>query len=198
MLKQSFAEFSLHDDSVILRGHRIIIPREFRARILAVLQEGHYGHRKMTELARRYAWWPEMDADIRNVTRACAICLEHARNPPKEVIHPWHRCKTTFERIHMDFVRPIQGRYDLLIVYAYTRWFEAFICNDKTSATVLRHPRETIARFGLPRVMVTDNDPTFVSAPVKEFARLNGIRHMNSPPFHPASNGLAEEDCSRK
>lgn len=52
--------------------------------------------------------------------------------------------------------------------------------------------REVLARFGLPKTIVTDNDSTFVSEMFESFCTNNGITHLTSPPYHPASNGAAE------
>ena len=47
-------------------------------------------------------------------------------------------------------------------------------------------------RFGLPETINTDNGTGFVSQEFEEFLRKNGISHVTSAPYHPASNGLAE------
>lgn len=40
--------------------------------------------------------------------------------------------------------------------------------------------------------LTTDNGPQFTSAEFQAFLKTNGIRHIRSSPYHPATNGLAE------
>ena len=49
-----------------------------------------------------------------------------------------------------------------------------------------------VARFGIPESLVSDNGPCFISKEFKDFLRKNGVMHITSAPYHPASNGLAE------
>ena len=48
------------------------------------------------------------------------------------------------------------------------------------------------ATHGLPRTLVTDNGAQFTSLEFESFLSNNGIRHVKTSPYHPASNGLAE------
>ncbi|CAB4041966.1 PREDICTED: uncharacterized protein K02A2.6-like, partial [Paramuricea clavata] len=52
--------------------------------------------------------------------------------------------------------------------------------------------RTIFARYGVPAQVVTDNGPQFTSAEFQLFLKTNGIKHITTAPFHPATNGQAE------
>ena len=60
-----------------------------------------------------------------------------------------------------------------------------------TEATIV-NLKASFSTHGLPDVLVTDNGPSFKSEGFRQFVSLNGIQHLTSAPYHPASNGLAE------
>ena len=53
--------------------------------------------------------------------------------------------------------------------------------------------RQISSRFGLPKQVVSDNGPQFTSEEFSSFMRNNGIRHICISPYHPSSNGMAEQ-----
>ena len=61
-----------------------------------------------------------------------------------------------------------------------------------TSQSTIERLRSVFATHGLPEVLVSDNGTPFTSAEFATFTRANGIKHLTSAPYHPASNGLAE------
>ena len=50
--------------------------------------------------------------------------------------------------------------------------------------------RSTFATFRIPETPVTDNGSNFTSSEFEEFLKANGICHIKTAPYHPASNGL--------
>ena len=61
--------------------------------------------------------------------------------------------------------------------------------NSYHTATALR---AIFATHGLPDVLVSDNGSAFTSIEFRTFLEQNGIRHLTSAPYHPATNGLVQ------
>lgn len=78
------------------------------------------------------------------------------------------------------------------MVDAYSKWVEAFVMQSTDTKSTIEKLVDTFARFGLPKWIHTDNGPQLASKEFKEFIKENGIKHTFSPPYHPASNGAAE------
>ncbi|XP_060804322.1 uncharacterized protein K02A2.6 [Amyelois transitella] len=180
------------DQNVIMWGYRVVIPEKLRSHLLKELHSTHEGIVKMKCNARSYFWWPGLDMQIENLIKSCDVCMTYRSEPPKAPIISWPRTKVPYERVHADFLGPIDNKMILLIIDSYSKWPEAFIVKSLDSKQTVERFRECFSRFGLPKVVVTDNAATFISKEFSEFLSKNGIVHETSPPFHPATNGFAE------
>ena len=69
---------------------------------------------------------------------------------------------------------------------------EVRVMSATTASATLDVLREWFAVHGIPEQLVTDNGTQFTSELFEIFAKQNGIKHIKSAPYHPASNGLAE------
>jgi len=56
----------------------------------------------------------------------------------------------------------------------------------------LHLPELLFTEFGLPETVASDNNSCFVSEEFQKFSKSNGVKQINSAPYHPSSNGLAE------
>lgn len=183
-------ELSLQDGCV-LWGCRIVIPPQLRDQVLAMLHDGHPGINQMKRLARNHFWWPLMDAAIESCVRSCDRCQASRASQPEAPPQPWVFPKRPWSRVHVDFAE-LEGRQLLIVVCAYSKWCDVFVCNSASSTNAIEKLRESFSSKGLPTVLVTDRGPAFTSAEFKEFVKRNKILHKFSPPLHPASNGQAE------
>ena len=80
----------------------------------------------------------------------------------------------------------------LLAMDAHSKWLEVHVTNSTTSSATIELLRKSFACLGLPDVVVSDNATTFTSDEFANFLKRNGIKHVRTPPYHPASNGLIE------
>ncbi len=92
----------------------------------------------------------------------------------------------------MNFAGPFMGTTFLVVVDACSKWPEVFSMTSTTAAQTVMVLRELFARTGVPEQLVSDNGPQFISEEFQIFLRNNGIKHVTSAPYHPATNGLAE------
>ena len=51
---------------------------------------------------------------------------------------------------------------------------------------------QNFARFGIPKILESDNFPEFVSSDLKQWYESLGIKKIESPIYHPRANGIAE------
>lgn len=179
-------------DGCLFRGHRIVIPTIYRERMLKELHAAHFGIVKTKSAARSRMWWPGIDADIERWVGACAACAAVRSAPPSAPPAPWPRPPAPWHRIHIDYMSIGQAVY-LIVVDAFSKWLECIHMDRGTSThALIQKLKEMFSRFGVPNVIVSDNDVKISSAEFHTFCRVNGIEHVTSPIYHPASNGQAE------
>ena len=180
------------DGDCLLWGGRVVVPLKLQERVLQELHTGHVGGGKMKQLARRYFWWPGLDAELEILARTCEACVEKRSAPPRASLHPWEPTMGPMERINIDFAGPIQGSMLLVVVDSYSKWIEVIPMKTTTAGRTVEELRTLFARLGIPKQVVSDNGPQFTSGEVAEFFRNNGVRHIRVAPYHPSSNGAAE------
>ena len=111
--------------------------------------------------------------------------------PTTAPLHPWEWATGPWQCIHIDYAGPFQNSMLLVVVDAHSKWPEVVPVSFTTSSSTIEAQRDLFARFGIPEQIVSDNGAQFVSEDFQAFVRCNGIRHITSAPYYPATNGLA-------
>ena len=179
-------------DGCVLWGCRVIVPLPGRQKVIEELHDGHPGVTRMKSLARSYVWWPQMDNHLEECVKTCRMCQSNQKSPASAPMHPREWPERPWSRVHADYAGPFMGKMFLIVVDTHSKWMEVQMVSTATSQTTIEKLRTMFATHGLPETLVTDNGSDFTSAEFEEFTRQNGIRHLRSVPYHPASNGLAE------
>ena len=73
-------------------------------------------------------------------------------------MHPWDWPEHPWQCIHLDCAGPINDKMFLIVVDTHPKWMEVEIVHSATSQATTEGPRMIFARFGLPEVMVTNNE----------------------------------------
>lgn len=180
------------EKGIIMWGYRTVVPEKLKRKLLDNVHGTHLGICKMKALARGYFWYPGLDKDIENLVRSCPACLSVRAEPGRASLIKWEKTAVPFERIHLDFFGPVCNKTFLILTDNYSKWVEVIEMKRMDSMTTIEKLREIFARYGLPSKMVTDNGRQFVSAEFLEFCNKNKIKHITPAPYHPASNGAAE------
>ena len=160
--------------------------------MLSELREAHPGESHMKALARSYVWWPGLDQDIVKKVKDCDKCQANQKTPAEAPLHPWEWPGFPWSRIHVDYAGPYKGEMFLVVIDAYSKWFEVHCMKSTPSGATIEKLREKFAIHGLPATLVSDNGSNFTSSEFEERMKRNGIKHIKVAPYHPASNGLAE------
>ena len=124
--------------------------------------------------------------------KSCNRCQLTRHAPQPVPLHPWEWPDRPWVRLHIDYAGPYLGKWFLIVVDAHSKWLEVKVVNSATTTTTVEHLRSLFATHGLPEMIVSDNGSVFTSSEFQDFCAKNGIKHVKSAPYHPASNGLAE------
>ena len=184
-------EFSVQDGCLIW-GNRVVIPPLLRDKVLEELHVAHPVVCRMKALARCHVWWPNMDKEIEFKVIQCETCQMNQNMPASAPVDPWENTSKPWTRIHIDYAGPFMGHMFLIIVDSYSKWIDAYPMKTSVSQTTIERLRNTFATHGLSEICGSDNAFCFTSEEFEVFMKKNGIRHVTSAPYHPATNGCAE------
>ena len=170
---------------------RVFIPNSLREQVLSKFHEDHPGIVAMKSIARELIWYPGIDGDIENIVKSCLICQSVRSRPPQNVHVSWPMPSRVWSRIHIDHFF-FDKHIFLIIIDALTKYIEVEIVKNTSAEETIDSLRMVFSRNGLPDVVCSDNATSFTANEFVNFLEVNGVSHVTSPPYSPASNGQAE------
>jgi len=189
--KASVIKISI-ENNILMWEYKVFIPFKFRRLLLEEIHGTHLGIAKMKAIARQYFWWSKIDKEVEVFIKNCKACKVMASNLNKSPLIKFQEAEFPFDRIHIDFAGPFKGKTYLILVDAFVKWPEVFEMSNTNTDCTIEKLRKCFVRFGLPRMIFSDNGRQFVSEEFENFCKNNGIIHRISAPYHPSTNGLAE------
>lgn len=178
------------DDDIITYQDRIIIPEAWRKKCIKDIHAGHFGYVKCKSRAKETIWWPSIKNYIEEKIKNCEKCLKNS----KPMVEPMLSLEIPFlpwQTIGTDLME-LNGKTYLVIQDYYTRWPEVFELRNLKSKTVIDCLKETFSRYGIPRIVRSDNGRQFDSMEFRNFSQEYTFKWVSSSPKYPQSNGQAE------
>lgn len=162
-----------------------------------IINEHKRAHRSSREnkiqLLQKF-YFPRMQAKIEKVIKQCKICKEqkYDRHPNKPMIQatpiPLHPGHIVHVDLYLTDKKTVLTAIDKFSKYAQTKIV------DSRAAEDLKQPlREILLAFGVPKIVVFDNERSFISSPIT-FMLENQfkIQTFTSPPYTNTANGQIE------
>jgi len=161
----------------------------------------HQPRPKLEDQFRRLgSYWLKMIPDAIAYAKRCHACQIYS-----DFIHqvPGHLYPMSsswpFEICGMDVISPIspptsKGHHFILAITDYfSKWAEAVLLKEVKTPNMIKFIKHHVLyRFGIPRRIVHDNGPQFISQTFQGFCNKFRTQSVSSTTYYPAANGLAE------
>ena len=185
----------------VKRENKLIpyIPTTLRRKLFSEIHElGHSGGKSSVKLLSSKYVWPRMKRDILQWVKECLACKKaKVTRHNKAKVQQFPASTGKFNEIHLDLVGPLPPnkgfRYLLTIVDRYTRWCEAIPLESiETEAVLDAFIFHWVARYGVPKILVTDRGSQFESNLWNAVMKRFGIDRHRTTAYHPCANGMVE------
>ncbi|XP_064464283.1 uncharacterized protein LOC135375528 [Ornithodoros turicata] len=165
---------------------QMVVPRKFWEAMMKLAHEGIMsGHQ---------------GADVKRFVKSCDQCQRTTPrgNVTKAPFGRMPSIETPLQRVAVDLIGPIspattKGNQFILTMVDYaTRYPDAVALPGITTERVAEGLVEMFTRTGVPREILSDRGPAFISEAMQEVSRLLSLKQLHNSPYHPMGNGLVE------
>ena len=133
--------------------------------------------------ARHTIFWLGMSKEIKQIADNCITCKNLKPNNQKEFLkqhnegsHPWKRCG-------VDLFEVNEKMY-LIVVNYFSNFFEIDLLTKITTKQIVNCVKKHFARYGIPKVIVSDCGSQLISYDFSVFCKKWHITHITSSSGH--------------
>ncbi|XP_073526327.1 uncharacterized protein [Phyllobates terribilis] len=196
---------SRRHEGFLFKVDRVCIPK-CSLRLLLVEEShkgglmGHFGRDKTHAILSSHFFWPHMLKDVEHMLKRCIECLKaKSKVKPQGLYSPLPIPSAPWLDISMDFIvglpRTRKGRDSIFVVVDRFSKMAHFIpCHKTEDATSVANLffSEVVRLHGLPRTIVSDRDPKFLSHFWRTLWGKIGTKLLFSTSSHPQTDGQTE------
>ncbi|CAN6686159.1 unnamed protein product [Malus baccata var. baccata] len=160
---------------------------------------GHFGtQRTALKVLQCGFYWPSIFKDARTFCLTCDKCQRMGNIGARDQMPQVSILNVEiFDVWGIDFMGPFPSSYGFMYIFLavdyVSKWVEAKATRTNDSKVVADFIRTNIfARFGMPRVIVSDGGSHFCNRTIEALLRKYNVNHRVSTPYHPQTNGQVE------
>jgi len=188
----------------LLRKGKLCIPHGSHRKLLVKESHkgglmGHFGVEKTSSILREKFYWHHMRRDVQRYYYKFIACLqEKSRTMPHGLYTLLLVACAPWEDISMDFVLGLprtQRGFDsiFVVVDCYSKMAHFIPCHKINDASnISRFLREVVRLHGLPKTILSDKDPKFISHFWRTLWGRLGTKLNFSTSCHPQTDGQTE------
>ena len=99
-------QLTISENGIVLRGNRIVVPKNLRTATLKIAHSQHQGIVKTKALLRTEVWWPGTDRQIETLVASCIQCQAANTSKTVEPLRMTTMPSKPWQVIHGDFCGP--------------------------------------------------------------------------------------------
>ncbi|XP_062538828.1 uncharacterized protein K02A2.6-like [Armigeres subalbatus] len=168
--------------SLIYNGDKIVLPGSLRIQALESSHSGHIGEVSMKRIMREFFWWPGMATETEQFVKNCSTCCQLARKNPPIPLSSRELPENPWEIIQIDFLEiPGCGSGEFLVLVDIYSRFLTVVEMRRTNADCTNAALcEIFKRWGVPRIIQSDNGPPFQSSTFCTFWEEKGVKQRKA------------------
>ena len=183
----------------------VVVPKAQRLRIMKECHEspivGHCGLERSAQILKRRYWWAGWKAQLGQFIRECPVCQQIKSDTAKQagLLQPLPIPVAKWEQITTDLVTDLPETKDgytavAVFVDRLTKFVHFAPCKKTITAKeyaqlFLQH---VFRHHGLPKVIISDRDPRFMSTFWRSLFKSLGTELRMSTAYHPQTDGQSE------
>jgi hypothetical protein len=194
-------------DGLWWKGAAVAVPNHAKLRLECMEQchdqmmSGHLGITKTLKSAERVYWWPTLRRDVTRHVQTCHTCQRDkpTNQKPAGLLQPMPIPGRRWESVSMDLITALPrtgAGHDAIIVFVdrLSKMVHFRACTTDVGAEAIAHMfvDNVVKLHGIPRDIVSDRDPRFLSKFWEEVCAQLGVKQLLSTAFHPQTDGQTE------
>ncbi|GKB46710.1 ty3-gypsy retrotransposon protein [Tanacetum coccineum] len=194
------------ENGLLIYNNRYFLGQESKLKTLLLREfhdtpsAGHGGIKKTLVGLSALFFWKGMRKSVEEFIKKCVVCQQtkYSTEAPGGYLQPLPTPSAVWEDVTMDFITGLPAfrgiTVILVVVDRLTKYahFGALPTSFNASKVVEVFLDIVVKHHGIPKTIISDRDPIFVSSFWKQLFHFSGTQLSHSTAYHPQTDGQTE------